>query len=213
MKIKTLTQLQDALDADLSWRKKEILYLRTQAKSSSPNILKTIIRSGVALLYAHWEGFIKCTSLAYISYVNAQGHKFKDLNSNFIVLGVKGKLSILGESKKSQTNRQIIDFLLAGLGERASLNLTSAIDTESNLSSQVFENIATTLDMDTTAYSTKYNLIDKSLVYRRNHIVHGEYLDLKMKDWEELVDEIMEIMEWFKTDVLNLASTKKFMRT
>ena len=60
------------------------------------------------------------------------------------------------------------------------MNMSRAIDTKSNLTSKVFANIANSLDIATVAYETKFNLIDESLVRRRNEIAHGNYLILRL---------------------------------
>ena len=69
MKIRTADQLQEVLDAEFSWRLKEIADIRSAAESAKLGSQKTLIRAGVALLYAHWEGFIKKSTTAYINYV------------------------------------------------------------------------------------------------------------------------------------------------
>ena len=57
-KIRTLTQLQESLDAGMSWRVKEISDFKLVTKAQS-DTSPAFIRAGVALVYAHWEGFIK----------------------------------------------------------------------------------------------------------------------------------------------------------
>lgn len=71
MKIRTLGQLQDALDSEMSWRLKEIADLKSNVKSTSGLARSTLIRAGTALLYAHWEGFIKAASSAYVLFLKA----------------------------------------------------------------------------------------------------------------------------------------------
>jgi MAE_28990/MAE_18760-like HEPN len=212
MKIRSLAELQDVLDSDLAWRKKEILYLRMQAKNAAPTVQKTLLRAGIALLYAHWEGFIKGASLSYLQYINDQRLPLNQLNSCFAVFGIKGHLNELSQSRKAKGNREIVEFLITKLGEKLPLNLSNAVDTESNLQSKVFDNIATSLDIETTSYQTSYNLIDQSLVRKRNSIAHGEFLDLKVTDLQVLTDEILTLMDCYKTDISNAAATKKFQR-
>jgi hypothetical protein len=69
MKIKTIEELQQKLDEDFGWRRKELTYIYTNVKSSAPLLLKTNTRIGVVMLYAHWEGFIKNGAEAYLIYV------------------------------------------------------------------------------------------------------------------------------------------------
>jgi len=55
-KIRTLSQLEDFLDREFSWRLKEIADLRFLARFSGRLRKNTMVRAGVPLLYAHWGG-------------------------------------------------------------------------------------------------------------------------------------------------------------
>ena len=131
-KVRTLAEMQGALDDEMAWRIKEISVFKTGAVSKWPE-RKALTRAGVALLYAHWEGFIKQSSELYLSYVESQALTYRELKSCFVVFGVKGKLNKFRESGNSGENIEIIDFILSRLGERAKLQIKSAIKTDSNL--------------------------------------------------------------------------------
>lgn len=210
--IRTLGQLQDALDREMSWRVKEIGAFTIASKANAPE-RKFFIRAGIALVYAHWEGFVKSSSEYYLNFIDNQGHTYQELKSCFAVFGLKAKLQTLGTSRNASLNIATFDFVLSELGQPTHLNLSSAIDTESNLSSKVFANIATSVDINISGYETKFNLIDESLVSRRNKIAHGEYLDLGGKEFGELTDEVLQLMRDYKTDLQNAASTKSYKRT
>jgi len=153
-RLRTLSDLQDALDADHAWRVKELVNLRLAIRSDSSIGRLTLVRAGVPLLYAHWEGFIKCTSMLYLEFVGSQKLKYQELSDCFIVFGAKRHLRGLVGSKKSEINIAAVGFFLTSLGERANLSLASAVNTESNLSSAVFENIAISLGVDTAPYQS-----------------------------------------------------------
>jgi len=208
--IHTLGQLQDGLDKEMGWRRKEVLAFRVASKKNGQDAA-FFIRAGIALLYAHWEGFIKSASEHYLNYVQHQGCKYRDLKSCFAIFGLKGKLHTLSTSRKSLANIEAFEFILSELEQQANLNMSTAIDTESNLTSKVFSNIAASLGVETTNYETRFNLIDESLVNLRNKVAHGEYLRLGGREFGELVDEILEIMGWYKTDLMNAAVQEKYM--
>lgn len=93
---------------------------------------------------------------------------------------------------------------------KAVLVLSNAIDTESNLSSTVFANIVQSIGIDISRYETRFNLIDESLLKRRNKIAHGEFLDVTAEEWRELADEIIMMLRHFKTDLENAASLESY---
>lgn len=210
-KIRTLDQLQEILDADMGWRIKEISAFKVATKAGGSG-QKTFVRAGVALVYAHWEGFIKRASESYLNYVNNQGHLYRDLRSCFAVFGLKSKLALLADSKKSQPNIEAFEFVLGAMDQPSNMAMASAVDTESNLTSKVFTNIATSLAISTTPYQTKFNLIDESLVRRRNKVAHGEFIDLRADDFLTLADEVLQMMRDYKTDLQNAASLGSYKR-
>ena len=216
MKIKTLQQFQDLLDAELAWRKKEIADLKLVLKPSnsySGISSKTLIRAGVPLVYAHWEGFIKATSEMYIEFVNSRKKTFQELSLPFVAFGAKAHMGNFQTSLKAKQNIELARFFSTHLDTRAS-NMTSkgAINTKSNLSAEVFENIALSIGIDYSSYSSKANLINQSLVLRRNQIAHGEYLDLDEDEFRDLADDVLSLIENYKTDLENAASLQRYLR-
>lgn len=210
-KVRTLSEMQTALDREMAWRIKEIGVFKVGAGSSGPQ-RKPFIRAGVALLYAHWEGFIKTASEIYLSYVESRGLPYRELKPCFVVFGLKGKINTLVESKKSSPNVEAIEFIFSKMDETARLQINTAVNTESNLTSKVFCNIAGSLDISTSPYETKFNLIDSSLVNKRNRVAHGEYLDIRGSDFSSLVDDVLSLMRLYKTDIENAASLEFYRR-
>lgn len=209
-KIRTLDQLQNILDGEFSWRLKEIANLKIVVRSSDKLCKSTAVRAAIPLLYGHWEGFIKNSSTHYLDYVNGQSLTYRDLKSCFIVFGVKRKINDLVSSKNSSVSIATLEFLRDELDERAKLKIESAIRTEFNLSSKVFANIAESIGINTQGYESRYHLIDESLLKRRNHIAHGEYLDVDSEGFRELADEILYLLRSYKTDIENAVSLKEY---
>ena len=212
-KIRTLEQLQSALDKELSWRLKEIASLKIMVRRSDSMTSNTAVRASLPLLYGHWEGFIKNTATLYLEFINGQSLKYRELMSCFIVFGVKKKINELSSSSQSEVSIGAVDFLLNKLNETAQLKVGEAIRTEFNLSSKVFKNILKSINVETKKYETKFKLIDESLLTRRNYIAHGEYLDVEPEGFRELADEILNMLRWFKTDIENAASLEEYRNT
>lgn len=211
-RLQTQNQLQDFLDEELGWRIKEISTLKSAVKSSAFISEQTLARASVALLYAHWEGFIKSAATGYVAYVNNQDLNYSELKTCFVVLGFKKTLHDVQQSKQSQLNATLIDFLRDGLDKKSKLKIDTAINTESNLSASVFKNILHAVGFDTQPYEARSNLIDESLLKRRNTIAHGEYIDVAKDDWAKLADEVLQMLRQFKTDIENAMAQAAFKR-
>lgn len=211
MKIRSLPILQDVLDSGLAWRIKEISSLKMSVASRSLSLAQsTLIRAGIPLLYAHWEGFVKQSSQDYLEYVSNQRLKYGELSSCFVVFGAKKHLTSVVESRRTSINIAAVDFFRNCTEERADLILSNAINTKSNLKSEVFIDIATSLGVSFLPYSAYSNLIDESLLARRNAIAHGEYLDVDADAFKKLANEVVHLLRMYKTDLQNLASTGAF---
>jgi len=212
MKIRTLSLLQTALDDEFAWRLKEIADLKVAVRQSNGLGARTLIRAGVALLYAHWEGFVKASATIYIDFVNNQGMRNADLQTCFAVLGVKKYLDDLGRAKKAHVLISALEFIQDTANDRAQLRVKSAVDTESNLKAEVFENIAISVGISTAQYESRYQFMNESLLARRNRIAHGEFVDLDSEGWRGIADEVLRLMRLVKTDIENAASTSAFVR-
>ncbi len=211
-KIHTLNDFQTELDDEFAWRLKEIADLKISVRTSQNVAKKTLIRAGLPLLYAHWEGFVKRGSETYLDFISGQRRTFGELQYCFVARGAKRILNGLVSSDKSNLHISAVDFILSSQKERANFGSNATVGTRSNLNSEVFEDIALSIGLDPKPYESKYNLIDESLLRRRNGIAHGEYLDLGPEEYRTLADEVLELMRMFKTDVENAAALGQFVR-
>lgn len=210
MKLRTLDNLQDRLDQELSWRIKEIAEVKLALKTARGLREATLIRAGIPLLYAHWEGFVKSAAEAYIGFIALKRLALGELASNFVALAAKKHLDELAHSTMPKSHVDAVQFFRTQMTTRAEINYNTKVNTRSNLSSKVFDDIATTIGIDQTRYLPRYNFIDSSLLARRNSIAHGEYLDIDMQTYSSLSDDVVTLLRWVKTDIQNGASLEKF---
>ena len=61
-------------------------------------------------------------------------------------------------------------------------------------------------------YEPRSALIDERLLKSRNGIAHGDRLMVDNEGYYELVEKVLEMMRWFKTDIENAAATESFLR-
>jgi len=212
MSIRTLEDLSDTLDSELAWRKKELAALKSLAenRSFSGNKSDAILRSGITILYAHWEGFIKVASESYLEFVATRRLPYNRLSYNFIALAMKNKLARAAEANKTSIHTEIVEFLLSRLDERSSLPYRNAIKTAANLSSSVLQEIVNILGLDYSPFQTKEKLIDQQLLAQRNTIAHGQYLLPQRDDYSKLHEQVIQMMENFRNQIYDNAVLKKY---
>lgn len=203
MKIQSVLGLTEFLENDLVWRKREL----TAAKLLLPTLKKqqqeVMLRASICLLYAHWEGYIKKGATAYIDFVARKKLKYTELSVNFIGLALRKALKEAGLSRKARDHQEIVRLFLSNFTDEVAISSEDSIDAQSNLTFAVFENILDTLGVDYSKYATKSTMIDSQLVYRRNGIAHGERIAINLSDYEQLHNEVIALVEAFKTDIEN----------
>jgi len=182
-----------------------------EAKNVSDQRHKVLVRSGVCILYSHWEGFIKLAASSYLEYVISKKLTYQELSSNFLALAMKEKLKDAKETHKPSLYIPVCEFFLSELNQRCLLpKPKDVISTASNLSSEILKEITYILGIDFSIYSTKSVLIDTKLLKTRNEIAHGEDSVFDRAEYLEVHREIIGMLDIFRNQIENAASQKKF---
>lgn len=210
MRVRTQKQFVRELGDEYSWRSKELLDYRLLTRTSNLISRKTLLRAGVPLVYAHWEGFVKTGTELLLNFVCNQALLNKDLADAYFAQSVKTHIAKLIESSKQQMVRDAALFVRDSGPEKAEIRHKNYVNTESNLSSSVFEEIASSIGVATDPYKSYYPYIDASVVDRRNKIAHGEYLQLDSDEFNILVDRVSGLMAMYKTDLENIVLLQGF---
>jgi MAE_28990/MAE_18760-like HEPN len=214
-KNRTLLDLQNSLDEDFAWRIKELSLLKSKIPNT-PNrdaLQDALIRAGITMLYAHWEGFVKCGAENYLNYVSLKKLRHDQLKSCFVALCLKKKINEVENTNKFDLQTAAVDFMLQQLNERAYIPYEGIIQTKSNLSFFVFRDICTVIGIDYKKYQLKETLIDQELLQFRNSIAHGKYLSMNFNEYQDIYHKVIEMMRDIKDDIMNAAATEKFKRS
>lgn len=205
--IRSPEDLIDKIASERIWRIKEIQELKNLILSPTTSEIrkKMLYRAGVALSYAHWEGFVKKTGSYFLEFVAMQRLPITELRNNFITLILKGRLDQANDSKKYSAFCEITDFLLEKQSSRAKIPYKGIINTESNLSTKVLKEIIWCLGIEYTLFEAREKFIDTKLVNKRNHIAHGEDTDLDEQEALEIIEEVLSLMEVFRNLIENSA--------
>lgn len=147
--IRTQEELYDQLSSELIWRKRELGAIKSLARkrSFSDRKRKAIIRSGITVLYAHWEGYIKAASSAYLEFLRRGKLKYEELAINFVALGSKNEVSTEASSDKQKEWNKVAEFFIDGMSNRCSL--PKELNTRSNLNSSVLHEMISALGLRT----------------------------------------------------------------
>ena len=210
MRINDLNSLQDHIDLEIAWRKKEILWQREQLFNKNDDN-KYLLRAAILILYSHWEGSIKKVGEYYLCYIKCQNLKYEDLNHNFF------GILLFQKYKKIGTSKQFKDFNLCvlELEKEKVYDYYKVIPAESNLKSDVFENILNLIGVSIEKIELDKKLIDEVLLKKRNKIAHGERfdgLDIDAKRFMEISNKVLNTIEIFCNTIMYYAINEKYLR-
>lgn len=183
-----------------------------ETRSFTTSKHNALLRSGVALLYAHWEGYIRTAATSYLEFVARQKLTYGELTINFVAIAMKAKLNEANDTNKATVFTAVTNLILTQVHQTSSIPYEDIISTASNLSSAILREITCLLGLDYSFYETKEVIINEQLLKRRNAIAHGEYLSLDRDEYQQLHDEILAMMENFRTQVENSACQKLYIR-
>lgn len=201
MKVRTLIELQDKLDNDIQWRKKEIVDFKfIIEKNRNSTRIAPLVRGGIALSYAHWEGFVKMASSIFISFISTKKIPLDNLQMNFVALSYIKRLN-KGNGIEECIN--LIDEILNSGQKACKIYDKDVIETKSNLKFNVLRDILLSLGLDESHFAANENFIDKKLVEPRNDIAHGTYRDITYDDFNIVYQNIIPLMEYYKTMIEN----------
>jgi hypothetical protein len=220
MKIRSIGEFESALDREYSWRKREITTLRFNLKDARHHQKEVFFRSGVVLLYAHWEGLVKFGAKSYIKYINYHGAKYESMKPCFLFFAIKTKLDNSG--KVNLQNYSIFEkahqLFTLPISDKFNVDPDTCISTRENqnLTSTEFKALVGKLGLPyLPEYELREKLIDDKLMFYRNRIAHGESLKGDVTDpdgtFDLLADEILLLLEILRNQLSASIECKNFL--
>ncbi|SET78262.1 MAE_28990/MAE_18760 family HEPN-like nuclease [Thalassotalea agarivorans] len=214
MKIRSASELEDLLDKDLAWRKREFTTIKFLIADARNHEKIVLIRAGVALMYSHWEGHVKKASQGYLAYLNSQAHNYCDMKDNFTQLSLGEKFSQGFSIRRYESQEKIFKYLTGELKEAFKLDEKAAIDTESNLKYPVLLNIMNQLGLDVSQFELRENFINNTLLENRNKIAHGERLNDQVIQgaYNSLEKELLDLIVLYQNLIRNAVTEKSYLK-
>lgn len=208
----TTEELNDKLSEEIAWRKRELGAIKSLVRSQNSfnRKKKALIRSGVTVLYAHWEGFVKKSASEYLKFLKRRRLTYDVLSKSLVALGSRNEI---GQAAKTDSNtkwKEVVGLFIENMDNVC--NLPERVDTKSNLNSDRFRDIVVGLGLDYSDFSTSEKIIDIRLVDNRNKIAHGEYLDIDTELYLDLQKRVISLMDKLMNEIVNSAVQKRYRR-
>jgi MAE_28990/MAE_18760-like HEPN len=209
MKVRTLEKFEDLMSAEFAWRQKELTTLRYQVLGMREHAQPMAVRAGTALLYAHWEGFVKYAGQLYVEFVRQKKLHYDQLSTPFLGIALKAKMDDLLQAKAARVHLEFAEAIRNQMSSAAPLR-PELVDTGANLSSARFREIVERLGLDYGPYELRQNLIDVQLLKARNQIAHGQQVQVGTTEFLAVHQEVQNLIREFRTDVLNAAQSDSY---
>lgn len=214
MKIKSLEKLEDSLNEDLVWRKREITslkFLLNRARASDEPVL---YRAAIALMYSHWEGHIKFCSHAYLNYLNNLGLSCDSLSDSFVQMNLGSTFEDKDSVRDYKIQKKLREYFCQLSDYKFKVNEQKAISTKSNLNYEVLESIINKLGLSEENFKLKENFIDATLLDYRNAIVHGEKRSLEdiKSAYISIEEHLLDMIQIFHEMIKTSASNKDYLK-
>ena len=217
MPVRTIEELADRLDEGMAWRRIELQALKaavSDAEKQSPSspLSRALARSGVAMLYAHWEGYVKDSCTAYVEFIAKRRLRCDELCDGLLraVLESLSRRAVIGDEEAVLT---LVDAVRRPSDSRVRIPKLTIVDTKSNLRFKVLCEILNQIGFSADDFNTKDKLIDVSLCDRRNSIAHGREDYPPPGDFAMLLSEVFEMMERVGDMIMAGARMKSYRRS
>lgn len=217
MAASTVDELVDALDACFQWRRTELAALRTDVERTARRVKghpprdRMVLRAAVALIYAHWEGFVKDACQHYLDFVARRKLRYRELSDPFLHTSLRRMIA--GTSTAPETLAKLTAAILTGGEGRAHMSRHGIVDTRSNLRYETVCGILSALGLPLGVIETREQLINRKLCDARNAIAHGRSTFPDRDDVLELHRQVLEMMEHLRHVILEAVDEGAYRRS
>jgi len=213
MKIRSVAELIDYLGGNKQERKRELISISHDLSPNQGEPPARIRRAAIVLAYAHWEGFVKDAARAYVRLVSFKSRNLSSLALSFQALACRQELVVAQTAiRRIQPHIAVVKRLTDDLARSCQIDADAAIDTESNLTSHVFENICYCIGLDYKSNWAPDGPFIDDMFRSRCDIAHGELFAPDTKYAQETVQFSIRAMDRFSTDIENATIAEAFLR-
>jgi hypothetical protein len=202
--LRTPDEFSDAITSDLTRRIREISDLRTAIRRMDAALKPSVLRAGVPLIYAHWEGHVIVVARAYVEFLAIRRPEYAAIKPSFRLNEFFGDFKNLGQSELNYRHKIDLIMRIAASGTAQFRRVNhEVISSRSNLNSGVLKDLCEYLSIDPNNFKDDFDFIDKILLHRRNNIAHGQFIDIDETTLSEMSDRAIKIMRMFNNAVEN----------
>ena len=205
--------LSTALETDLDWREAELASLKILAVTSPAGSVRrqALLRSLLALLYAHYEGFCKYSWSIFLDYIEDQSIELNSLQGPLAALASIKELrrvkNLGSEETLSFFQTELTEFLHAPavFSHRPSAN--------SNLWPELLAEHLKSLCLNPD-HVINHKILLRSLVARRNAVAHGDSITISdVSEYINIENAVVEVMYNISFDIIDVIESQSYLNS
>lgn len=200
------------ISEDLLWREEELAILRKQLIQAVPGTPqeRTLLRTNLAMIYAHYEGFCKFALGVYIDALEKLKIKRKDLRWPIAANSLsKFYKELIGEGNQTSFFARILEELNDHLGKEA---VYDRPDNIANLWPDLLREWLSKFNIESKNISAVHAHLE-SLVNNRNQVAHGKKLTVKNRaELDKYADAALMAMHEVAIGVTEALENKSYLR-
>ena len=208
-KFKSKLDLYEYFDRELSWRRKEIYEIKNILNSKRDSReFKVLSKSVILISYSHWEGYVKTISEAYLNYIKWLSLTVNKLSSHILASFIFNTKNVNAKSAKIEAlkgqlndERSVIDF-----------NIADMINPKSNLNFEILEDILCNLGICNDMFNSRRQYINEKILNNRNKYAHGEQEHADVDEAIHIAEEVIKMLENYKTVLENAICTDNHLK-
>ncbi len=206
--MRTIEDLQSALDYEFAWRRKELSELQRETRERGASYL---CRAAIALSYAHYEGFSKAALISYAQFITRRAILAKNAKPALNALGLKATIDQLASANNVAFFVNAVELFFESQDKRLSLKLHSFLDDVGNMKHELLIACMKCVGLGIDYFENLEQFVDKDLIKQRNEIAHGRHTTITASDAVDIIEKVIEIITRLKNDIIQGAETKKYL--
>jgi hypothetical protein len=197
---------------DFTWRVKELSDLKQVIRLSGPSYAPVARKAGLALVYAHWEGYVVFVAGAYLTYIARRKRTLSTLMPSLHAVCLTGHIQEWQRQRDTIGLRLKMIETFRSMQEQQFKKVPSgSINAGGNLNFERFSDICRVMMIDAATIIADQEYLDSEIVGVRNRIAHGGSIVVSDERLTKASDFVLSSMRSFRTDIEKCVVDKSFM--
>jgi hypothetical protein len=210
--------IENSIDTELDWRFLELAAIKTQIRNTPEHSTarRSLLRAGLAMLYAHYEGFVKAALSSYYESIEQSRSKINECRYEIRLVSL---IAYFRHLKAGNSHVENYDFATLALPAIENNAIRFPRDKEGDIEikgrsnmwpQKLSENCKDACLSDVFLSDHRTHL--KLLVARRNQIAHGKVSFVKsIEEYERFERAVDHVMLSLGIAVIEAVNQEKFL--